>query len=123
MVTVYCESSGCPVPELIKPCVCEYKTFEGNGIRCGGHSDIDLVNIFQTLEKNLKKSEKHLSWFELNNIAINKLQDNTFADITFDGIDINNCNNLTYIDRYVCIERCEYLTFPQYQKTHDIVFT
>ena len=42
----YCESSGCPAPELIKPCVCE-----DNGIICGGHSDIDLVNIFQTLEK------------------------------------------------------------------------
>ena len=65
-MTVYCNSSGCPAPELIKPCVCVYKPFEGNRIRCGGHSDIDLVNIFQTLEKNLNKTEKHFSWFELN---------------------------------------------------------
>ena len=49
LVTVYCAWSGCPASELIKPCVC----VDNGAIRCGGHSDIDLVNIFQTLEKNL----------------------------------------------------------------------
>ena len=89
---VYCESSGCPAPELIKPCVCE-----DNGIICGGHSDIDLVNIFQTLEKNLTKTEKHFKSFYLNNTFITELKENTFKDITFDDVSIKYCENLSKI--------------------------
>ena len=95
ITAVYCESSGCPAPELLKPCVCE-----DNGIICGGHSDIDLVNIFQTLEKYLTKSEKHFKGFHLNNTFITELKENTFKDITFDEIQINVCENLTHIDRF-----------------------
>ena len=54
LVTSNCTSSQCPASELLKPCVCE-----DNGIICGGHSDIDLVNIFQTLRNKLTKPEKH----------------------------------------------------------------
>ena len=85
-------SSECPAPALFKPCVCK-----DNGIICGGHSDIDLVNIFQTLEKNLKKSEKHFDSLYLNNTSINELKENTFKDITFDQIRIEDCNNLSKI--------------------------
>ena len=92
IVVVYCESSGCPAPELIKPCVCE-----DNRIMCIKKSDIDLVNIFQTLEKNLTKSEKHLNIFYLRNSFITGLEGNTFKDITFDEIYISNCNQLTKI--------------------------
>ena len=92
--TVSIESSGCPAPELLKPCVCE-----DNGIICGGHSDIDLVNIFQTLEKHLTKSEKHFKRFHLKNTFITELKENTFKDITFDDITIESCDSLMTIDR------------------------
>ena len=84
----------CPSPDLIKPCVCDE-----NGIICGGHSDIDLVNIFQTLEKNLTKSKRHFKTFRLNNTLNKVLKENTFKDITFDKIVIENCNQLVSIDK------------------------
>ena len=93
LVAVYCKWSGCPAPELIKPCVCE----DNGAIKCGGHSDIDLVNIFQTLEKNLTKSEKLFNSFHLSNTFINEIKENTFKDITFYEITIENCNNLSKI--------------------------
>ena len=94
----YVESNGCPVSESIKPCVCA-KVLGINSwdIKCGGHSDIDLVNIFQTLEKNLTKTEKHFNRFYLNNTFITELKENTFKDITFDDIIIENCTNLSKI--------------------------
>ena len=92
VTTVYGESRGCPAPELIKPCVCE-----DNGIICVENSDIDLVNIFQTLEKNLTKSEKHFKRFYLNNNFITELKENTFKRITFNEISILWCKNLTKI--------------------------
>ena len=99
LVTVGCESSGCPAPDLIKPCVCE-----DNGIICGGHSDIDLVNIFQSLRIKLTKSEKHFKRFHLNNTFITELEGNTFKDITFDEITIENCNNLSKIHKNTFFE-------------------
>ena len=93
--TIYCEWSGCPAPELIKPCVCE-----DNGIKCVDNSEIDLVNIFQSLEKNLTKSEKHFKSFHfMENTFINELVENTFKDITFDEIEIYKCHNLTKIHK------------------------
>ena len=89
---VYCESSGCPAPELLKPCVCT-----DNAIVCSGKSNIDLVNIFQKLEKNLTKSEKHFKRFQLSNTFITELKENTFKDITFNEIIIGSCSNLTKI--------------------------
>ena len=92
IATINCESSVCPSPELLKPCVCE-----DNGIICGGHSDIDLVNIFQTLEMNLNESEKQYKSFSLSNTFITELKENTFKDITFDEISIYQCRNLSKI--------------------------
>ena len=92
LVTVFCVSSGCPAPELIKPCVCK-----DNGIICGGHSEIDIGYIFYNLRNNLTKSEKHFKSFHLNNTFITELKENTFKDITFDEITIENCTNLTKI--------------------------
>ena len=92
IATFYCESSGCFSSELIKPCICK-----NNGIICGGHSDIDLVNIFQTLEKKLTTNEKHFDFFQLSDTLITELKENTFKDITFDQISIYRCNNLSKI--------------------------
>ena len=63
-------SGDCPDSNLLKPYSCET-----NGdvnefrdlISCGGNEDIDLVQIFQTLSKNLPKDEKHFFEFFLNN--------------------------------------------------------
>ena len=90
---------NCPSPDLITPCVCE-----DNGIICGGHSDIDLVNIFQTLEKNLTESEKHFNRFVLKNTLNRELKENTFKDITFDRIVIENCDNLVSINKDTFLE-------------------
>ena len=92
--SVYCESNGCPAPELIKPCYCQENVF---GIKCGGQSDIDLVKIFQTLEKNLTKSEKHFYSFDFVNNSITELKENTFKRITFDVLMIAKCENLSKI--------------------------
>ena len=92
---VYVESNGCPAPELLKPCVCA-----DNAIKCADYSDIDLVNIFQTLEKNLSKSEKHFKSFELHNTLNEVLEENIFQDITFDEIWIHGCGDLWDIERY-----------------------
>ena len=92
-------TNNCPLPELIEPCVCE-----DSGIICGGHSDIDLVNIFQTLEKKLTESVKHFKSFYLNNTFITELKENTFKDITFDRIVIEYCNNLNLISKDTFLE-------------------
>ena len=93
IVEVNCEFSECPAPELIKPCRCtEYNLFY-----CGNDPDLDLVNIFKTLEKNLTTSEKNFQFFTLHNRFITELEENTFKDITFDRIRIEYCDNLTKV--------------------------
>ena len=57
-----------------------------------------MVEIFETLEKRLTKSQKHFNSFLLNNTVITELKDNTFKDITFESITIEDCNSLTSID-------------------------
>ena len=60
---------------------------------------VDLVKIFETLEKNLTKSEKHFKKFSLENRFVTELEGNTFKDITFDEIDIYACYQLTKIHK------------------------
>ena len=87
-------SSVCPDSNLLKPCYCITDSFY-----CDGEEDIDLVQIFQTLSKNLTKTEKHFKYFQLNNRFITELKENTFSDITFDGIIIQKCLKLQTIDK------------------------
>ena len=87
-------SSVCPDSNLLKPCIC-FK----DEIRCGGNEDIDLVKIFQTLEKQLPITGKHFTSFILNNKAVTELKENTFSDITFDYIKIEECSKLKSIDQ------------------------
>ena len=84
----------CPDSSLIKPCFCIY-----DSINCGGNHDIDLVKIFETLSKHLTetKSGKRFNGFHLNNTFITELKENTFSDITFGGINIENCHSLRSI--------------------------
>ena len=64
-----------------------------------GKQDRDLVKIFQTLEKNLNKTQKHFKGFHLNNTFITELKENTFSDITFDYIEIESCTVLKTIHK------------------------
>ena len=87
-------SSKCPNSLSIKPCICT-----DGSITCMGKDFVDLKHIFMNLGKILTKNEKHFKSFELNNTAINELKENTFGEITFDYIFINNCSNLTTIHK------------------------
>ena len=86
--------SDCPDSNLLKPCSCRLSVIE-----CGGKQDIDLVKIFQTLEKNLTKTGKHFNEFYLNNTFISELKENTFSYITFDYIEIEYCSKLKNLHR------------------------
>ena len=84
----------CPINHIIKPCVCT-TYLRRDTIYCGGNNYIDLENIFNNISKHTSKEKKHFYTFQLNNTAINELKENTFKDITFDEILIQDCNNLT----------------------------
>ena len=94
LATVYNVESGCPEPHSIAPCTCHGK---GGAIICSGNSTIDLVKIFETLDKSLTKSEKHFQHFRLQNSANTEFKENFFKDITFDEIVIVYNTNLTMI--------------------------
>ena len=87
-------TSYCPPAKLLEPCTCN-----SGCIYCVGNEDIDLVKIFQTLENNLTKNEKHFNEFYLSNTFITELKENTFSDITFDNIHIHRCLNLKSIHK------------------------
>ena len=76
------------------PCVCNDVE-----IRCGGNENIDLSNIFGKLSKLSAKSGKHFKFFYLNNTFITELKENTFSDITFGEITINDCSSLRSIHK------------------------
>jgi hypothetical protein len=76
----------------LNPCVCINST-----ISCGGNETIHLKTIFHRLDFELKNGEKHFKQFYLNNTAISELAENTFEDITFDSIHIDNAINLSLI--------------------------
>jgi hypothetical protein len=74
-------------------CFCNTTT-----IICGGNQIINLKKIFQEISLNLEsENDKHFEAFILNNTAITELEDNTFHDITFKSILINNAINLKRI--------------------------
>ena len=83
----------CPFTS-IHPCVCEKDLF----ITCGGNTSIDLVQIFDRMDKSLGKTERHFYSFILNNTAITEIKANTTKGITFERIYIKHCSNLTKID-------------------------
>ena len=65
-------SSVCPDSSLIKPRICY-----NDNIECRNNEDIDLIKLFQTLERNLTKTEKHFNKFYLENLFITELKENT----------------------------------------------
>ena len=83
----------CPYQSL-RPC--EFQKLE-RAIYCGGKTDIDLKAIFHNFSEQLSYNEKHFKAFYLSNTFIKVLEKNTFNGITFDEIDIRNCNNLKNI--------------------------
>ena len=87
-------TQDCPPGKLHEPCTCNY-----GHIYCAVKDDIDLVKVFQTLEKNLTKEEKHFKEINLSNSFITELKENTFSDITFDEIRIQRCYNLKTIHK------------------------
>ncbi len=85
----------CPSPELLYPCKCDQ-----NGITCGGNDSLNLKHVFENIDKNLGQSEKHFERFYLTNTAITEIEENTFFEITFDGIYISNATNLKSINSH-----------------------
>jgi hypothetical protein len=58
---------------------------------------INLKQIFRDLSSELNAENKNFVFFELNNTAITELEDNTFNDITFKFIYLNQTINLRHI--------------------------
>ena len=77
-------------------CIDQFQEYQET-IICWLNEDIDLVEIFQTLDKNLTKNEKHFNRFRLSNHFITELKENTFSDITFESIEIAFCSKLKSI--------------------------
>ena len=96
----------CPKDNLIAPCVCSNDNHlellnapasKRTSIRCDGIGDDDLANIFNAMENNLSKIEKHFNELTLDETTITELKDNAFRGITFDKITIINCKSLQKI--------------------------
>ncbi len=62
-------------------------------ISCGGNTKIHLKAIFHSMSLLLGDREKHFQQFYLNNTVIIELPENTFEDITFDSIQIEEAYN------------------------------
>jgi hypothetical protein len=90
ILSVYCED--CPNPQIFKPCECI-----SSNIYCSGNETLQLKDIFHRMSIGLDKDKKHFKEFYLDNTAINELPENTFEDITFDSIKIQNAKNLSLI--------------------------
>ena len=65
----YCVDNGGSASDGRRDIICDEKSYDQN---------IDLVNIFQKLHKNMTKSEKHFNRFRLKNRFITELKENTF---------------------------------------------
>ncbi len=87
---VLIDGHECPKPEPLKPCFCN-----ADGISCSGNQTIDLKTIFDGLSSTLEEGKKHFRQFSLSNTALSELLENTFGNITFDYISINDAKNLT----------------------------
>jgi hypothetical protein len=86
----------CPKSDLLKPCVCNNEV-----ISCGGKDAIQLKAIFHSISSQLgNEEEKHFKQFYLNNTAISELPEDTFEDITFDSIQIEEAFNLSLINTF-----------------------
>ena len=90
--------SGCPDADLLYPCTCHHSIF-GTHVYCGGDSPINLENIFDSLSTGLEADKKHFNHLTIANSAVHQLNANTFRDITFESILIENCLNLSEIHR------------------------
>jgi len=85
----------CPKPEILYPCTC-YR----NNITCSGNQNINLKHTFLQLSQQLAVGKKNFNHFYLNNTAITELEENTFFDITFEGITIERAEKLNLINTY-----------------------
>ena len=95
MILIDITSSVCPDSSLLKPCSCNKDV-----IVCGNRFQaLDLVQMFERLGKQLPKTGKHFNEFHLSNALITELKENTFSDITFDKIFIQNCDSLKSIHK------------------------
>ncbi len=89
---IFINFGKCPSPKLLYPCICGL-----DNINCSGNETLDLKLIFQNMSLNLNDSDKHFDSFFLGNTAIMELEDNTFHDITFKTIVINQTKSLKRI--------------------------
>ena len=87
----------CPDESLMSPCSCKVLLGYIEVIKCPGISTNELVNVFDSLSRNLNGNQKHFYSLRVSYGAIDELMENTFKDITFDEITISDCENLTTI--------------------------
>jgi hypothetical protein len=83
----------CPPKEVFDPCLCN-----GTIIECFGDTSYNLKAIFQNASKSMKNEDKNFDTFAMTNQAIEELEDNTFADITFKEILLKNTMSLKIIN-------------------------
>jgi len=79
----------------MNPCKCDE-----SGIKCGGTDAFNLKHVFENIDQNLGKNEKHFEQFYLNNTAITEIEENTFLEVTFDEINIYSATNLKSINSH-----------------------
>jgi hypothetical protein len=63
----------------------------------GGNETLNLKHIFDNLSQQLPEGNKNFKEFKSNNTVITELQENTFYDLTFDRIYIENAPKLKLI--------------------------
>jgi Leucine-rich repeat (LRR) protein len=82
-------------PEIIPhDCTCNELV-----ISCEGSGELPLKKFFRYLSENTGDSRKSFQKFVLTNTFITTLEENTFADITFDTIELVGATNLLSIHR------------------------
>jgi len=87
------DGGKCPPNEVINPCLCNSTT-----ILCEGNESYKLQHLFLIASKAIKDEDKHFDFFIMTNKAIERLEDNTFSDITFKEILLQNTVSLKIID-------------------------
>lgn len=95
LINISLIKSECPKQELLSPCTCILSWWEAY-ITCNG--DIDIKSVFLKLSQNLPDDKKQFRDLQISNTPIHELEANTFSQITFGYIAINNAKNLTAIN-------------------------
>lgn len=80
-------------PDFLFPC-----SINNHAIYCGPTQEpFDLVQLFQNMSECLSEDQKHFTSFKLRNQFVTEFSEDTFKDITFAQIDIQDAYNFARI--------------------------